>query len=387
MAVNLLKAPAALSGGGMFWAITYSVLSVAITLFNKAVFASGFPSAMTLTLLQGVVTIVGCEALKYSGSPQLQYPNLNLRTLLQVAPLSFVFIAYVVISLVSLGRINLPMFTTLRRLTILFVMVEEYFLLGRTPSRAILNTVGVMTLGAAIAAWKDLTFDPYTYFLLFLTNLFTSLYTVYISKVRKDTGLTPAGMLFYSNVSSMPVLLLLALYSGDVTAALGYEGYNDIPFLINFIASIFIAFLMNVSVFYNTSVSSARTQTVVGQLKNFIAFVLGLWLFNDYVYDPINMLGLWVGLAGSVWYAYVEMVEKESASQALPTTVVSVNNNNNGNNVVNSNSNNNTGGGVAMISQESSKGIAETQPFLSVGAGDEGGAAGDRKRRNAAGSD
>jgi len=267
-------------------------------------------------------------------------------------------------------------------------MVEEYFLLGRTPTRAILNTVGVMTLGAAIAAWKDLTFDPYTYFLLFLTNLFTSLYTVYISKVRKDTGLTPAGMLFYSNVSSMPVLLLLALYSGDVTAAIGYEGYNDVPFLINFIASIFIAFLMNVSVFYNTSVSSARTQTVVGQLKNFIAFVLGLWLFNDYVYDPINMLGLWVGLAGSVWYAYVEMVEKESASQALPTTVVNINNNNNniGSNTNNSSINNlNNTGAVASSSQESIKGIVETQPFLSVGAGDEGGAAGDRKRRNAAG--
>jgi hypothetical protein len=373
---SLLKAPAALSGGGMFWAITYSVLSVAITLFNKAVFSAGFPSAMTLTLLQGVVTIIGCETLKYSGSPQLQYPNLNLRTLLQVAPLSFVFIAYVVISLVSLGRINLPMFTTLRRLTILFVMVEEYFLLGRTPTRAILNTVAVMTLGAAIAAWKDLTFDPYTYFLLFLTNLFTSLYTVYISKVRKDTGLTPAGMLFYSNVSSMPVLLLLALYSGDVTAAYTYEGYGDISFLINFIASIFIAFLMNVSVFYNTSVSSARTQTVVGQLKNFIAFVLGLWLFNDYVYDPINMLGLWVGLAGSVWYAYVEMVEKETASQSLPT-VHSSSSTTSTPSTTSSSSSSSSSSSIPL--QDSNK--IESQPFLSVGTSDDGGNNGDSRKR------
>lgn len=37
----------------------------------------------------------------------------------------------------------------------------------------VMQSVGVMMLGAAIAAWKDLTFDPVSYFYLFLTNLFT----------------------------------------------------------------------------------------------------------------------------------------------------------------------------------------------------------------------
>ena len=239
-------------------------------------------------------------------------------TVLQVAPLSFVFIAYVVISLMSLERVNVPMFTALRRLTIVFVMVEEYFLLSRSPSRLITYSVLVMCLGAAIAAWKDLTFDPVSYFYLFLTNLFTSLYTVYITKVRKDTNLNPIGMLFYCNVSSMPVLFLLAWYSGDIAKAWAFPRMGELFFQINFQASIFLAFLMNVSVFYCTSLNSARTQTVVGQLKNFVAFLLGLVLFDDYIYDPINMLGLWVGLAGGVWYAYIESVEKAKAPVLLP---------------------------------------------------------------------
>ena len=158
---------AALSGNGLVWAVAYGVISVVITLFNKAVLTShGFSASMTLTLLQGVVSVVGCELLKATGKPELQYPAFNLKTVWQVAPLSFVFIAYVVISLMALERVNIPMFTALRRLTICFVMVEEYFLLDKTSSVDITRSVYVMLLGAAIAAWKDLTFDPVSYFYL-----------------------------------------------------------------------------------------------------------------------------------------------------------------------------------------------------------------------------
>jgi drug/metabolite transporter (DMT)-like permease len=126
----------------------------------------------------------------------------------KVAPLSFVFIAYVIVSLVSLGRVNVPMFTALRRLTIVFVMVEEFFFLGVTPSRKVVLTVLLMIVGAAIAAWKDLTYDPVSYGYLFLTNLFTSLYTVFINKVRADTGLNLFAMMYYNNITTMPALLV-----------------------------------------------------------------------------------------------------------------------------------------------------------------------------------
>ena len=70
-----LSAQAKLSGSGLAWAVAYGVISVVITLFNKAVLTSyGFSAAMTLTLLQGVVSVVGCELLKATGKPELQYP-------------------------------------------------------------------------------------------------------------------------------------------------------------------------------------------------------------------------------------------------------------------------------------------------------------------------
>lgn len=60
----------------------------------------------------------------------IYYPPLNLKLAADVAPLSAVFLLNVILSLVSLGRVNVPMFTALRRLSILFVMGQEYLLLG-----------------------------------------------------------------------------------------------------------------------------------------------------------------------------------------------------------------------------------------------------------------
>lgn len=268
---------------------------------------------MTLTLLQGVVTIACLEAMKARGL--VDFPAFNLKTAWQVLPLSAVFIAYVVTSLVSLGRVNVPMFTALRRLTILFVMVEEYYLLGITPSRRVLMTVGVMSLGCAVAAWKDLTFDPVSYAYLFLTNFFTSLYTVFINKVKRDTGLSVFSMLYYNTATTFPALLALAWATGDLRAAAAFPGYASLGFEANFVASIFLAFALNVATFYCSSLNSARTLSVVGQIKNFAAFLFGLVLFDDYVYEPLNFLGLWTGFAGSVWYTFVTQAEKNAASK------------------------------------------------------------------------
>lgn len=159
----------------------------------------------------------------------------------------------------------------------------------------------------------------YTY--LFFTNLFTSLYTVYINVVKKSTNLNIFGMMYYNTVTTLPFLLLMAWLSGDLSEAWHFPYSRDAFFQINFQASIFIAFLMNVSTFYCTTLNSARTQTVVGQLKNFVAFLLGLILFDDYIYDHINFVGLIIGFIGGIQYSYVQYQEKQVADAAKAKTL------------------------------------------------------------------
>jgi hypothetical protein len=150
-----------------------------------------------------------------------------------------------------------------------------------------------------------------SYVYLLLTNLFTSLYTVYINVIKKSTNLNVFGLLYYNTVTTLPVLFVLAWVSGDLTQALNFKHYGDFMFEVSFQASIILAFMLNVSTFYCTTLNTARTQTVVGQLKNFFAFLLGLMLFNDYIYDRINFIGLLIGFAGGVQYSYVTYAEKQ----------------------------------------------------------------------------
>lgn len=132
--------------------------AVAIHVLQALLTTYGFDSTITLTFLQGCVTVVCLQFMKWRGI--VTFPDMSWKLAKQVLPLSFVFVSYVVISLMSLGRVNVPMFTALRRLQILFTVVAEYLHFGNLPSRAIWNSIIIMTLGAAIAAWKDLTFDP-----------------------------------------------------------------------------------------------------------------------------------------------------------------------------------------------------------------------------------
>lgn len=301
---------------GLMAAAAYGVCSMTIVLFNKAVMSVyGFSYPQVLTLLQSIVTLVCMLALRQVGI--LKFPNLTWDIAKRVAPLSMVFLFYVVVSLASLGRVNIPMFTALRRTTIVMVMIEEYLLYGKTQNKAILATVVVMVVGAVIAASKDLTYDPISYIMLFLTNLATSLYTVSIAGVKKQGNMSAHALLFYNTVLTVPVLAILAIVTGEVEAAMNlFEFWGDANFLLCFFFSCTLAFFMNFAVYLSTSLNGPAVQTVVGQLKNFAGFILGLALFDDYVYHPVNFFGLCIGFLGGVAFSIVTMQQKKAANAA-----------------------------------------------------------------------
>jgi solute carrier family 35 protein len=307
-----------MKASGAAAALGYSAVSIAITLFNKAVLSTyGFPYPKILTLCQSAATIILLWALSRVGTIKLA--PLNMAMARRVFPLSIVFISYVVVSLAALGAVNIPMFTALRRTTILFVMAGEFYLLNKWPSSRVQVTTAIMVLGAIIAAMKDLTFDMTSYTLVFLTNVSTAGYMVLIKKVKDDTKLDVFSLLMYNNLNTFPFLFLVALVSGELGGVMEFEYLTDTGFIFMFTSSVLMAFFLNLLAYFSTTLNSPLTQTVVGQLKNFVAFLLGLVLFADYVYDPVNMFGLIVGFVGGVLYGVVSFQEKAAKSPVLPS--------------------------------------------------------------------
>ena len=81
---------------GLIAAIAYSVVSITITLSNKFVLSTydgaKFDSAQTLTVLQGLVTVVCLHFMKMF--KYIDYPSFDWSMARRVAPLSFVSHSY-----------------------------------------------------------------------------------------------------------------------------------------------------------------------------------------------------------------------------------------------------------------------------------------------------
>lgn len=73
----------------------------------------------TITILQ-VARLLGL----------VKFPDFSLEVARKIFPLPLLFMGNLVCGLGSTKRLSLPMFTVLRRFTILFTMIAEYYILG-----------------------------------------------------------------------------------------------------------------------------------------------------------------------------------------------------------------------------------------------------------------
>ena len=223
------------------------------------------------------------------------------------------------------------MYTTLRRTTVVFVMLLEWLQSNKTSSSGVQASVVLMIVGALVAGYRDLHFDLLSYSIVFLYNLCTALYLVLINDIsvrekrqaaqvehhehlQHRPPLDKYDFMFYNNVITIPLLALIVLAT-DETRALVHSPHASNPyFLLSLLASSLLAFLLNYAIFANTAKNSALTQTVSGQAKDVIVVALGYLAFDDSHMDVGNAVGVALGFAGSVAYAVARMRHAQHAA-------------------------------------------------------------------------
>ncbi|MBA0731046.1 hypothetical protein Golax_020669 [Gossypium laxum] len=121
------------------------------------------------------------------GEPQSVTSNpitlIPLRTLAHTLPLAVSYLLYMLITMESVRGINVPMYTTLRRTTVAFTMIVEYLLTGRKHSSYVVGSVGIIILGAFVAGARDLSFDAYSYSIVFMANICSAVYLASIAHI------------------------------------------------------------------------------------------------------------------------------------------------------------------------------------------------------------
>lgn len=221
------------------------------------------------------------------------------------------------IALVALSSLNIPMYSTFKRLTIAVVMVLEYFLLKKVPSKAIVLTVVVMSVGTVVAGLGDVSFDLTGYTMAIASCVLQALYLVVVAKKEKDLDLNTFGLLFYNSVLSLPFVFLAGFLKSEYSAAYTYPRWHEWSFLFNLLMACALGAFLNYSIFLCTLVNSPLTLTVSGQIKSVLTVILGFFAFGGVTITPLNAFGITINTVGSCGYSAAKYAEK-TRSDSLP---------------------------------------------------------------------
>ncbi|KAK3244557.1 hypothetical protein CYMTET_30521 [Cymbomonas tetramitiformis] len=302
----------------VFAALQYGLCSVGIMFANKIVLTSyGFPSFAFLTLSQFVTTV--CVLCTLKAFKLVSFPDHDIQMFGRVFPLQFLFLFSTVLGLGGTKHVSMPMFVMLRRFTVLFTMIMEYFVAGIKPSPIIAACVGLLCLGAMVAC-SDFTASTEAVLMILTANLCQAL-TQVVSKQKLDVkeGVGTVGLLMYNSFYSM--LLFLPFWTfgklhAELEGVLSFEHWNEPWLVFLFLFSCFMASLLNFSLLMCTKVNGALSTMIVGVLKNVITTYAGMFVGHDYVFTITNFTGLNVSMLGSLIYTYLKYQENEQKKQA-----------------------------------------------------------------------
>ncbi|KAH9523376.1 hypothetical protein Btru_039865 [Bulinus truncatus] len=296
-------------------ALFYGLSSMLIVIVNKLVLTSyGFPSFQVLGLGQIVTGIVVLHLAKTLRV--ISFPDLSVDTVWKVWPLPLIYISNLIFGLGGTKKLSLPMFTVLRRFSILFTMIAEYYILSVRASRFVQFTVYLMILGAVVAASDDLTFDLSGYTFILLNDLTTAANGVYTKQKLEAKTLGKYGLLYYNSLIMALPMFVITVSSGELVQAMMFNNWLDPLFLFQFLLSCLMGFILNYSIIMCTAYNSALTTTIVGVLKNLLVTYLGMFLGGDYVYSAMNFIGINISVLGSILYTYVTFRHRPSATPA-----------------------------------------------------------------------
>ncbi|KAH1110126.1 hypothetical protein GLYMA_04G066200v4 [Glycine max] len=230
-----------------------------------------FPSAGVITLLQvfscyshgSNETSLHVPLLCCTGESVIMADNSNgfvpLRTLKHTLSLAGAYLLYMLVTMESVRGVNVPMYTTLRRTTVVFTMLVEIMLVGQRYSPSVIFSVSLIVFGAFVVGARDLSFDAYGYATVFLSNITTAIYLATIARVGKTSGLNSFGLMWCNGVICGPFLLFWTLVRGDLKMTLNFPYLLSPSFIVVLLFSCILAFFLNYNIFLNTTLNSADT--------------------------------------------------------------------------------------------------------------------------------
>lgn len=285
-------------------ALFYATSSLLIVLVNKSVLTTySFPSSMVLGIGQMMATIIILSIGKMRTA--IHFPDFDQQIPWKVFPLPLLYVGNHITGLASTKKLSLPMFTVLRKFSIVITMILEAVILRNRYSFSVICSVFIMTVGAFVAASYDLAFSLEGYVCVLLNDIFTAANGVYTKQKLDSKELGKYGVLYYNACFMVIPAILMCFWTGDLRQAAVFDKWTDFVFLIQFLLACIMGFVLMYSIILCSYYNSALTTTVVGAVKNVSVAYVGLFFGGDYIFSWSNFTGLNICLFGGLLYSFL----------------------------------------------------------------------------------
>nr|XP_057934228.1 solute carrier family 35 member E3 isoform X2 [Doryrhamphus excisus] len=250
--------------------------SICIVFINKWIYVHyGFPS-MTLTLIHFVVTSLGlyiCQKLDIF-SPK----SLPLR---RIVWLALTFCGFVAFTNLSLQNNSIGTYQLAKAMTTPVIILIQTTYYKKTFSTKIKLTLVPITVGVILNLYYDIRFNMLGTVFATLGVLVTSLYQVWVGAKQHELQVNSMQLLYYQAPLSSGFLLCVVPFFEPLTGDGGIFGPWSLPALLTVFLSGWVAFLVNLSIYWIIGNTSAVTYNIFGHFKFCITLIGGYVLFQE----------------------------------------------------------------------------------------------------------
>lgn len=309
---------------------SYCASSILMTVTNKYVL-SGFSFNLNFFLLavQSLVCLAVIGTLKTFGV--INYRQFNKDEAKKWSPIAFLLVGMIYTSSKALQYLSIPVYTIFKNLTIILIAYGEVLWFGGSVTLMALSSFLLMVLSSIIACYGDSsaaktaedTFSLYLGYFWMFTNCFASASFVLIMRKRiKLTNFKDFDTMYYNNLLSLPILLVLSLIFEDWSAgnvAVNFPESNRASTIIAMILSGASSVGISYCSAWCVRVTSSTTYSMVGALNKLPIALSGL-IFFDAAVNFWSVSSIIVGFAAGLVYAVAKQKQQKEQANVLPTT-------------------------------------------------------------------
>ena len=301
-------------------AVCWCCASMAMVFSSKAILSSfnwAFPA--TLMLFQNTTAVLVAVLLR--SASLVDFEPLSWRVARRCLLLNALFVLTLLSGSWSLKLLSVPMVTVLKNAAVIGTTAGDALVHGKRVPTSTWAAVVLLLLGAVIGGRHSLAFSVSGVVWMSVFTISSAVYVVYMRVVMDRTGLSKLGMLYFNNLLSLPVLLLMVMLV-DLPDVL----YVDLPeprstFFATWILSGSLGFLLSLNSFWLISATSPTTYSIVGALKKIAQTAISMALFTPRPGED-DPLAIVVGLSGGVLYAVTKWQQAVSEERVVRSHTV-----------------------------------------------------------------